>query len=80
MWTIKDVGKCFYALVSGREANENGPSFFDVKAAYDAAYEEKAKARTCLRTFKALLKKAEGLDSAYRARLPVGGFKYGKAV
>jgi hypothetical protein len=80
MLTIKDVGRRFYDLISGQEANENGPSFFDVKAAYDAAYGEKAKARTRLRAFKTLLKKAERLDSAYRARLPVGSSRYGKAV
>lgn len=80
MWTMKDVGRRFYTLFSEQEANENGPSFFDVKAAYDAAFEQKAKARTCLRAFKRLLNKAERLESAYRARLPVGSARYGKAV
>ena len=44
-------------------------SFFDVKELYDAAYDEKAKARVNLKKFKALIQKAEKLDAIYRAQL-----------
>jgi hypothetical protein len=44
-------------------------SLFDVKELYDAAYEEKAKARVNLKRFKALINKAEQMDVAYRVQL-----------
>ena len=81
MKAIMCVGLRFLTLVSGQEANQNGISFIDVKLLYDAAYEEKARARACLRTFKALLEKAEELDAAYRAQLAANHLRlYGKAV
>lgn len=49
--------------------NNNEVSLFDVKELYDAAYDEKAKARVNLKKFKALLGKAEKLDSIYRTQL-----------
>lgn len=55
-------------------------SLFDVKELYDAAYEEKAKARVNLKRFKALMAKAAQLDEAYRAQLSVDqAEKYGVA-
>lgn len=69
MKAIKCVGQRLSILLFGVGANQNGISFIDVKRLYDAAYEEKARARACLRTFHALLKKAEKLDAAYRVQL-----------
>lgn len=81
MKALKCVGLRFMALISGDEANQNRISLFDVKALYDAAYEEKARARACLRTFRSLLEKAEALDTAYRAQLQADHLtKYGKAA
>ncbi|MEC9245485.1 MAG: hypothetical protein VYB05_11990 [Pseudomonadota bacterium] len=81
MNNIKSVGMRLIALATGREANENGISLFDVKALYDAAYEEKAKARACLSTFRCLLAQAEKLDAAYRAQLAaLNARPYGKGA
>ena len=56
-------------------------SLFDVKELYDAAYEEKAKARVNLREFKKLMAKATQMDLAYRAQLQAAqAFEYGKAA
>lgn len=81
MNSIKCVGQRFIALFKGHEANQNSISLFDVKELYDAAYDEKAKARACLKTFKTLLEKAEMLDAAYRAQLQAEQIRlYGKAA
>lgn len=81
MKTILCVKSRLLALILGPEANQNGVSLFDVKALYDAAYEEKAKGRASIRTFRALLVKAETLDAAYRAQLIAQKHHlYGKAV
>jgi hypothetical protein len=81
METIKYIRWRLLSLVSDQGANQNGISLFDVKALYDAAYEEKARARACLRTFRALLAKAEALDAAYRAQLAAARISlYSKAV
>lgn len=56
-------------------------SLFDVKELYDAAYEEKAKARVNLKRFKALMIKATQLDEAYRAQLGLAqAQRYGRAA
>lgn len=69
------------AWFAGAGANQNQISLFDVKALYDAAYDEKAKARACLKTFKSLLEQAEKLDLAYRAQIAAEkAYLYGKAV
>lgn len=81
MSSIKCVGQRFIALFYGAEANQNEISIFDVKALYDAAYDEKAKARACLKTFKTLLEQAETLDLAYRAQLTAQQVRlYGKVA
>lgn len=81
MNSIKYVGRRFANWLTGAEANQNEISFFDVKALYDAAYDEKAKAKACLKTFKALLEQAEALDLAYRAQLAEHQARlYGKAA
>lgn len=49
--------------------NHGDISFVDVKAIYDEAYAEKAKARVNLKKFQSLIKKAEKMDMAYRAQL-----------
>ena len=70
--TIKSLGGRMWAMIApahGAQANENEISFFDVKALYDAAYEEKASARTNIRRFRALMDQAELLETAYRAQL-----------
>lgn len=55
--------------------NETKPStlisFMDVKALYDAAYDEKAKARVNMVRFKVLIDQAVQMDDAYRAQLLV---------
>lgn len=63
--------------------NDNGHeiSLFDVKELYDAAYDEKAKARVNLKRFKKLMEKATQLDTAYRAQLATAQpFQYRKAA
>lgn len=70
MKPLKRIGERVWAMFwTAGQANENEISFFDVKRLYDAAYEEKAKARACLATFKTLMAQAETLDLAYRAQL-----------
>jgi len=49
--------------------NDNAISFFDVKALYDLAYEEKAKGRVHLKKFNALLKQAAKLEAIYRYQI-----------
>lgn len=81
MNTIKTIRSRFAAWLAGPEANQNRISMFEVKALYDAAYEEKTRARTCLKTFRALLKKAEMLDAAYRDQIAADQLRlYGKAA
>ena len=73
MWTlIKKMGR----YDNGQEI-----SLFDVKELYDAAYDEKAKARVNLKKFKTLIEKAEMLDLAYRAQLHLmSATRYEKAA
>lgn len=81
MNSIKCVGRRFASWLTGTQANQNKISFFDVKALYDAAYEEKAKSRACLKTFKSLLAQAEILDLAYREQLKADQIRlYGRAA
>lgn len=81
MNSIKCVGQRFANWLTGAEANQNSISLFDVKELYDAAYDEKAKARACLKTFKTLLGQAEALDLAYRAQLKAEQTRlYGRAA
>jgi len=81
MKKIKHLGRHFLSLVVDQGANQNGISLFDVKELYDAAYEEKGKARACLLTFRTLLDKAEALDAAYRAQIATDRSRlYRKAV
>ncbi len=44
-------------------------SLLDVKALYDRAYDDKAKARCYLKTFKQRLARAKKLDAAYQRQL-----------
>lgn len=62
--------------------NRNEVSYLDVKELYDAAYEEKAKARACLYTYKSLMQRAEMLEQVYRAQLASHkpAHQYGKAA
>lgn len=61
--------------------NQAEISLFDVKELYDAAYEEKAKARVNLKKFRKLMGKATLLDLAYRAQLTKAEpFQYGRAA
>lgn len=69
MKRIKSLKKRVWTLVTPAQVNENDISFFDVKALYDAAYDEKDKARTGIRRFQTLLAQAETLEAAYRAQL-----------
>lgn len=58
-------------------------SFIDVKALYDAAYEEKAKAAVDLYKFNALMAEAESLANAYRQQLAqkaMAPFSYRRAA
>ncbi len=58
-------------IIKQMAKNDNSQeiSLFDVKELYDAAYDEKAKARVNLTKFKLLIKQAEKLDAAYRFQL-----------
>lgn len=70
--TIKSFGERVWGIIApahGTQANQNEISFFDVKALYDAAYEEKAKARANIGRFRTLIGQAEWLEAAYRAQL-----------
>ncbi|SMH30166.1 hypothetical protein [Mesorhizobium australicum] len=81
MNALKQVGLRFADWLSWSQANQNAISIFDVKELYDAAYAEKAKARICLKTFKALLEKAEKLDAIYRAQMQADQVaRFGKAA
>ncbi len=61
--------------------NQGEISFVDVKELYDAAYEEKARARVNLKRFRGLMSKAIEMDEAYRAQLGLGQHvQYGRAV
>jgi hypothetical protein len=53
----------------GKNDNQGEINLFNVKELYDAAYAEKAKAKVSLKRFKALINKAEQMDTAYRAQL-----------
>ncbi len=68
---LKRVKRHFVKLFQLDISNQNRISLFDVKGAYDAAYEEKAKARAALKKFNAKLKQAQKLDSLYRAQLEI---------
>jgi hypothetical protein len=85
MSKIKRVGRRVLALFSEEEAgeimNENRISFIDVKALYDAAFEEKDRARACLKTFRALMGEAERLEAVYRAQIKADQMRfYGRAA
>lgn len=81
MNTLKQVGLRFADWLTWSQANQNVISIFDVKELYDAAYAEKAKARTCIRTFRALLEKAEKMDAIYRAQMQADqAARFGKAA
>lgn len=81
MSTYMYIRQRLAAWLAGPGANQNRISLFEVKALYDAAYEEKARARACLKTFRSLLDKAEALDSAYRAQIAADQIRlYGKAA
>ncbi len=55
--------------------------FINVKQLYDAAFDEKAKARSNIKRFRRLYKKAEKLDLAYRAQLArKPALSYGRAA
>ncbi len=65
----------------GNNDNQDEISFVDVKELYDAAYEEKTKAKVNLKRFKVLLVKAQKLDEIYRVQLAQPKtFKYGRAA
>lgn len=73
----------FMRKLAGNNDNGQEISLFDVKALYDAAYAEKAKARVNLRRFKVLLEAAEKMDVLYREQLSAQAaqpFEYRKAA
>lgn len=79
MWGLREIGKRAIKVLNAK--NNDEVSFVDVKSLYDAAYEEKAKAKVNLKKFKTLLAKAEKLDEIYRAQLAQAKtFKYGRAA
>lgn len=80
MRNTKTMRERLVAFACG-QANQNGIFLLDVKSLYDDAFAEKAKARACLRSFKAQLARAERLDAAYRSQLVTNRqYLYGKAV
>ena len=72
MKKINKVKQCVAAWIGGPDTNQNAISFIDVKCLYDAAYEERAKARALLKTFRTKLKQAQRLEELYRAQLGIG--------
>ena len=71
----------FRAWLRGKPANDREISFFEVKDLYEAAYAEKAKARTHLKRFRALLAKAKQLDAVYRAQIAAqDALKHGRVA
>lgn len=80
MRNTKTIRERLVAFACG-QANQNGISLLDVKSLYDDAFAEKAKARDCLRSFRAQLARAERLDAAYRSQLIKGRqYLYERAV
>lgn len=62
-------------------SNENRINIFDVKALYDAAYEEKAQIRASIQKFNDILQQAQRLDTLYRAQIEADmASMYRKAV
>lgn len=82
MKAIKTMGqRCLSWWHAGGQVNQNEISYFDVKVLYDAAFEEKDRARASLATFKSLMAQAEALEAAYRAQLKAQQIRlYGKAA
>ncbi len=82
MKAIKSMGqRCLSWWQTGGQANENEISYFDVKVLYDAAFEEKDRARASVATFKRLMAQAEALEAAYRAQLTAQQIRrFGKAA
>ena len=81
MWGLKKIGQRAIKVLAPKNDNMQEISLFDVKELYDAAYEEKTKARVSLKRFKALMAKATKLDAAYRAQLTANqAIKYGRAA
>ena len=79
MWGLREIGKRAIKVLNAK--NDDEVSFVDVKALYDEAYEEKARAKVNLKRFKVLLAKAQKLDEIYRAQLAQQKtFKYGRAA
>lgn len=60
-----------FAPTQNTSEPENLISFMDVKALYDAAYDERAKAQVNIVRFKTLMDEAVRMDKAYRAQLLV---------
>ncbi len=72
MKKMNKVKQCVAAWIGGPDANQNAISFIDVKCLYDAAYEERAKARHLLKGFRTKLKQAQRLEELYRVQLGTG--------
>lgn len=66
---FKQAKSQFIKLFQNDISNENRINFFDVKAFYDAAYEEKEVARAALQKFQEYLKQAQKLEALYRAQI-----------
>ncbi len=69
MTYIETVRNNFIILNHIDNANQNRLSYMDVKSVYDAAYEQKAKARASLQGYQSLMRQAERLEAAYRAQI-----------
>jgi len=72
MLNLKKIDWKALLALKAKNDNKEEISLFDVKELYDAAYEEKAKARVNLKKFHILLQKAAKLDEAYRIQLTEG--------
>lgn len=82
MSKLKRAKSQFIKLFQYDISNQNRINLLDVKALYDAAYDEKAKTRASVRKFKAKLKQARQLDVRYRAQIEadLAGLYMQKAV
>ncbi len=68
MGLFKKIGQGGFTPSMLKNDGTSDISLFDVKELYDIAYEDKAKARACLKLFKRRLAQAHKLNDAYQAQ------------
>ncbi len=72
MKILRRIGQGAIKVIRPKNDNKNEISLLDIKELYDRAYDEKAKAKRIIKTYKTLLAQAEKLDKAYRVKIKQG--------